>query len=118
MFLANIYVSHVDTLVMENHASQIAFYARLVDDSVVCASDIDSIQRTQNSWRPKLVGEVASRGGRRHEAEQPVAFFGRPAFSLQWDDAVGSIQKAIEQLPLRSPGKLSSKSIAASIIRG
>ena len=28
---------------MENHASQIAFYARLVDDSVVCASDIDSI---------------------------------------------------------------------------
>ena len=49
VFLANIYVSHVDTLIMENHASQIAFYARLVDDSVVCASDIDSIQRTQNS---------------------------------------------------------------------
>ena len=47
VFVANIYVSHVDTLVMENHASQIAFYARLVDDSVVCVSDIDSIQRTQ-----------------------------------------------------------------------
>ena len=118
VFLANIYVSHVDTLVMENHASQIAFFARLVDDSVVCASDIDSIQRTQNSWRPELVWEVASRGGRLHEAEQPVAFLdvqlSHCSGMMQWE-AYRSTLNNYRYVPQAS---CHPKSIAASIIRG
>ena len=118
VFLANIYVSHVDTLVMENHASQIAFFARLVDDSVVCASDIDSIQRTQNSWRPELVWEVASRGGRLHEAEQPVAFL-----DVQLSHCSGMMQWEAYRKPLNNylyvpQASCHPKSIAASIIRG
>ena len=118
VFLANIYVSHVDTLVMENHASQIVFFARLVDDSVVCASDIDSIQRTQNSWRPELVWEVASRGGRLHEAEQPVAFL-----DVQLSHCSGMMQWEAYRKPLNNylyvpQASCHPKSIAASIIRG
>ncbi|CAE7187942.1 NOD2 [Symbiodinium sp. CCMP2456] len=74
VFLANIYVNHVDQLVMQTHSSKIAFYARLVDDSVVCTSDVDEIQRVQNSWRHDLVWEISSRGGRSDIGEDAVAF--------------------------------------------
>lgn len=118
VFLANIYVSHVDNLVLENHSSHIAFYARLVDDSVVCASDIDSIQRTQNSWRPELVWEVASRGGRLHEAEQAVPFL-----DVQLSHCNGVMHWEAYRKPLNKylyvpQASCHPKSISASIIRG
>ena len=37
VFLANIYVGHLDALVTHEHAAQLAFYKRLVDDTVCCA---------------------------------------------------------------------------------
>ena len=74
VFLANIYLNEVDKLVMQRHKDDIGFYARLVDDSVVCASNIEAIQATQNSWRSEIVWEIACRGGRSHLNEPPVAF--------------------------------------------
>ena len=47
VFLANMYVNKVDELAVSKHAHNIAFYARLVDDSIVCSNDVDGTQRTQ-----------------------------------------------------------------------
>lgn len=118
VFLANIYVSHVDALVLEKHSAQIAFYARLVDDSVVCSSDIESIQRTQNSWRPELIWEVASRGGRQHKAEMPVAFL-----DVQLSHCNGVMHWEAYRKPLNNylyvpKASCHPKSVSASIIRG
>ena len=73
-FLANICLNEVDILVMQSHADIVAFYATIVDDSVVCAADIDAGRSTQNSWRPEIMWEVGSHGGRTSFYEHPVAF--------------------------------------------
>ena len=59
IFLANIYLNEVDILVMQTHANTVALCVGLVDDSVVCAADIDAIRSTQNSFG-KLLQTVAA----------------------------------------------------------
>ena len=43
VFLANLYLDALDKKVADTHVDHLAFYARLVDDSLVCSSNIDGI---------------------------------------------------------------------------
>ena len=74
VFLANLYVGQADRVVYNTHRDEIAFYARLVDDSVVCATCVDDVHNTLSSWKPELKWDITSRGGRSQHGENAVAF--------------------------------------------
>lgn len=64
-------------LVHRKHHAEIAYDAR-IGGWFYCACPIaqyfGDIQQAQNSWRPELVWEISSRGGRKFYGEAPVAF--------------------------------------------
>ena len=64
----------LDKKVADTHVDHLAFYARLVDDSLVCSSNIDGILNTLNSWKPGIDWIISSRGGRSHIGEDEVPF--------------------------------------------
>jgi hypothetical protein len=74
VFFANIYLNKLDLFILATHGSDLAFYARLVDDSVVCSSSVDSILDTMSTFHHTIVWDITSRGGRAHLNEHAVPF--------------------------------------------
>ena len=75
VFLAN--TTTWSWLVHRKHHAEIAYDAR-IGGWFYCACPIaqyfGDFQQAQNSWRPELVWEISSRGGRKFYGEAPVAF--------------------------------------------
>ena len=74
VFLANLYLDELDRKVVQQHSEKLGFFARLVDDSLVCALHVDDVLDTLNSWKPGIDWIVSARGGRSQLGEDEVPF--------------------------------------------
>ena len=118
VFLANLYVGQADRIVYNTHRDDIAFYARLVDDSVVCAACVDDVHNTLSSWKPELKWDITSRGGRLQHGDHAVAFL-----DLQLSHIDGRMEWQTHRKELNSylyvpAASCHPKSVYASTIRG
>ena len=118
VFLANIYVGHLDAIVHQEHADHLAFFKTFVDDAVCCASNINAVHDSLNSWRGELVWEITGRGGRIRKGEPSVAFL-----DVQLSHCNGVMHWAAFRKPLNRylylpKASCHPSSVSSSIIRG